>query len=89
MPLEEIDPDKGFFCSRTRRWTEGANYRASVMSQNMSLFVIFASEASVMVFATQDGAFFWASIDRLGSPEIFDEKLSTIEPIHIPLCINC
>ena len=48
--------------------------------------VILTCEASVVIFAAQYGAFFWASVGgRLRYPETFDEKLSPVKPIHIAL----
>jgi hypothetical protein len=86
MSLEEIDPFKAPFCSRTRHWTEGADHGAIVVGQDMSLLVIFASETSVVIFAAQSGTFSWPWIaDWLGYPESLDEELPTVKSIHITL----
>lgn len=60
MAFEDIGPVEALLGGGARAWTEAADHGALVMGQSMSVFVVFSCETLLIVFACQDGAFFWS-----------------------------
>ena len=57
MSLEDISTVEAFLGGRPRAWTEVAHHGALVVRQSVTILVVFAREAFLMVFTSDDRAF--------------------------------
>ena len=62
MSFEDVRTIERFLCRRSRTWAETTHHRTFVVSQGMSIFVVFSGKAFDVVVTCLDGAFLWSFI---------------------------
>lgn len=58
MSLEDVGSVEALFGWRPRSWAEAADHGAFVVGQGVSVLIVLSSEAFLVIFTGQDGAFF-------------------------------